>query len=424
MNDLSGRSTGLSEAILARFAARSARKVELDLERLPVLLQRLGQPLDRLAPVVHIAGTNGKGSTLAFLASMLKATGKRVQRFTSPYLKSVTEEVVLVDGEIGDAALAALLLRVEDASDGLAVTAFEALAAAAFLAFSEEEADFLLLETGMGGRMDVTNVVPKPALTMISPIDFDHMALLGNTIVEIAGEKAGILKPRVTCVADPDHPQAVEVVRARAAELDIELRLAGEDFTFDAETAHYQGNTSVVLPRPSLDGLHQWRNAALATAAFEALLPLELPQALDGIRTAVWPARMQRMDVDGQEIWADGGHNRHAATAMVETLATLPAKPLCLVVGVLDTRPLAHFLKPFLRFDPMVIGVPLRSQPVYALGDPMSPQRIVQIASEQGFRASTAESTEAALAMLGEQQPEARILVTGSLYLAGRVGEA
>lgn len=412
---------GESEIILTRFAARSAHRIELDLERMPVLLQRLGRPLQRLAPVVHIAGTNGKGSTLAFLAAMLEAAGKRVQRFTSPYLVRVTEEVRLVHGEIADDHLAALLRRVEDASEDLGITAFEALAAAAFLAFAEEDADFLLLETGMGGRLDVTNVVPHPALTLITPIAMDHMAFLGRTITAIATEKAGILKPGTPCIADPEHPDAVAVVTQRARDLAVSLRLAGIDFNVVPATRTYSGAQTFDLPESGLKGPHQMRNTALAVAAMEALLPDSLPAVLSGLAEVHWPARMQLLTDRDQEVWVDGGHNVHAATAMAEALEALPPKPLVLIVGMLDNRPLDPFLHKFAALEPLVIGVPIDQRPVYAVGESMTPELIAARARQLGFSAIHAANAEDALATLAERQPEARVLVTGSLYLAGRL---
>lgn len=414
-------SAPLSEGILARIDSQSVRKMELDLERLPALLERLGDPLDRLPPVIHIAGTNGKGSVLAFLRAMLRHAGLDVQCFTSPYLQRVTEEVELSTGEIADAELARHLLRVEDANDGGVLSSFEALTAAAFLAFAEDSADVLLLETAMGGRMDATNVVRHPALTVITPIALDHMAFLGGTIAEIAGEKAGILKPGAPCVADPEHAEAVPVIEARAQAVEVPLRLAGRDFSIDAASGIYQGAQRIGLPQPGLAGPHQWRNAALAVAALESFRPDLLPDAAAGLAEAHWPARLQRLDLDGREIWVDGGHNAHAAAAMAEALAAMPPKPFCLVLGMLDSRPIAPFLAAFEPLHPLVIGVSAGRQPVYTVGRPHPPEEIGFAAERAGLAARTAASLEEALEIARRERGAPRILVAGSLYLAAEM---
>lgn len=413
-------SEGLSEAILERIAGRSARTIELNLERLPAVLERLGQPHRRLPPVIHLAGTNGKGSTLAFLRAMLQHAGKRVQCFSSPYLLRLTEEIELSSGEISDTRLADLLTRVEDASEDIGLTAFEALAAAAFLAFAEDEADVLLLETAMGGRFDVTNVVPPPRVSVITPIALDHMAFLGGTIAEIAGHKAGILKPGTICVANPQHPEAITVVRRQAEKLDVPLQLYGEDFRLEGELPKFLGQSAFDVPMLSLPGPHQRDNAALALAALAAFGPDLLPGAAEGLASADWPARMQRLPGTDPDVWADGGHNPHAAAVMAEALAELPPRELVLVVAMLDTRPLEPFLDAFRRFRPFVIGVPLPGKPVYSPGQGMTPERIAATAREMGFNALVAASAIEALEMMPGDGGETRVLITGSLYLAGR----
>lgn len=414
-------SAGRSEAILQRIAEGAPHTIELDLERLPALLARLGQPHLKLPPVVHFAGTNGKGSTLAFLRSMLCHAGKRVHCFTSPHLLRLTEEIELADGEVSDDRLADLLLRVESMSDGIAPTAYEALAAAAFLAFSEQQADYVLLETAMGGRLDVTNVVPDPAVTVITPVAMDHMAFLGDTITAIAGEKAGILKRGSPCVANPQHPDAVRVVTEKALELGVSLRLLGQDFRIDGESG-YRGRADIALPSLGLPGGHQYDNAALAMAALEELAPDLMLKGMPGLADARWPCRLQKLRSGGPEVWCDGGHNPHAAAALAKALSGMPQRELVLIVAMLNNRPLDEYLTAFLPLNPTVIGVPLPGKPVYAVGEGYPPDEIAATARRLGLNSLVAPSASEAIALLPSSE-ETRVLITGSLYLAGRAAE-
>lgn len=411
-----------SEAILVRIAGGAAHTIELDLERLPALLERLGQPHLKLPKVIHLAGTNGKGSTLAFLRAMLRRAGQRVQCFTSPHLLRLTEEIELVDGEISDRHLAALLRRVEDMSDGIAPTSYEALAAAAFLAFSEEAADFLLLETAMGGRLDVTNVIPDPAVTVITPVAMDHMAFLGDTIAAIAAEKSGILKSGAPCVANPQHPDAIRVVSARAASLGIPLRILDRDFVLDQSRQRFLGKSDIKIPALGLAGKHQYDNAATALAALEEAAPELMRDAVPGLADAEWPCRLQCLQVGQTEIWCDGGHNPHAARALASAIGDMPGKDLVLVLAMLNNRPIDQFLRAFEAFNPLVIGVPLPGKPVYAVGEGFHPEQIAHAARSLGLEALVAASAGQALASL-PRSDDIRVLITGSLYLAGRAAE-
>jgi dihydrofolate synthase/folylpolyglutamate synthase len=411
-----------SEAILERIAGNAVHKIELDLERLPALLERLGQPHLKLPKVVHFAGTNGKGSTLAFVKAMLRHSGKLVQAFTSPHLLRVTEEIELAGGEIADDRLAGLLRRVEEMSDGIAPTAYEALAAAAFLAFSEDRADFLLLETAMGGRLDVTNVVPDPAVTAITPVARDHMAFLGDTISAIATEKAGILKPSAVCVANPQHPDAIEVVTSRASSLGVPLRLLLRDFSLDDQQEVFSGRTTFSLPALGLPGRHQRDNAALALAVMEEVEPDLLPDAAIGLAEAVWPCRLQCLQQGSPEIWCDGGHNPHAAAALSSAISEMPPRKLVMIVAMLDNRPLDQFLEAFRPLDPLIIGIPLPGKPVYAVGEGFAPAQIAATARQLGLEAIVANSVQEAMSTLPDSA-EKRVLITGSLYLAGRAAE-
>lgn len=411
-----------SDAILERIAGGAVHTIELDLERLPALLERLGQPHLKLPPVIHFAGTNGKGSTLAFVRAMLRKAGKRVHCFTSPHLLRVTEEIELADGEIPDQRLADLLTRVEGMSEGISPTAYEALAAAAFLAFSETPADFVLLETAMGGRLDVTNVVPKPAVTVISPIAMDHMAFLGDTISAIAREKAGILKAGVPCVANPQHPDAIAVIRDRATELGVPLSLFGVEFSIDPDRGVYRGQHELELSALELPGAHQYENAALALAALEAFDPAIVATAWPGLSDVQWPCRLEKLQDGAPEIWCDGGHNPHAARALSAALQAFPPRELVLVVAMLNNRPVDQFLDAFVPFAPLVIGVPLPGKPVYAVGEGFEPEEIATAARGKGLNALVAPSALEAVRML-PRSGETRVLITGSLYLAGRAAE-
>lgn len=413
--------TPATDAVLARLAGLADRLIELDLERMPALLERLGAPHRRLPPVVQIVGTNGKGSVGAFLRQILTAAGLRVQAYTSPYLVRPTEQVTLRAGEIADAAYAEALARVEDANDGGPLTLFEAMTAAAFVAFAEDPADILLLEAGMGGRRDATNVVERPVATVVTLIALDHTAWLGDTIAAIAAEKAGVIRPGVPVVARPGEPQAEEVVAARCRALGAPLHLAGRDWSVDPASRSYRGQRSLVLPPPALAGPHQLWNAAQALAVIEVLAGFAVDDAavVRGVESAVWPARLQRLDHGETEVWVDGGHNAHAAAALAEALQAMPAKPLVLILGMMGGRPVASFLEAFRPFAPLVVAVPIGHQPVYTPGAPLAPDAIVAAASGLGLEAVAAASLDEAFFLAATKKPAARILVTGSLYLAG-----
>lgn len=423
-----------SGAVLERLGRLHSRRIELDLDRLPALLARLGAPHRRLPPVVHVAGTNGKGSVIAFLAAMLGAAGLSVSRYVSPYLREPAEQVLLPGGQVDDAVLAEALTRVEEANDGAPLTTFEALTAAAFLVCAEQPADMLLLECGMGGRADATNVIDTPVLVAITAIDLDHMAYLGPDVAAIAAEKAGIIKPRVPVVASPAHPDATAVIVARAAALAAPLSLAGRDFAVDMARRHYRGIAfDFDLPAPALAGPHQWSNAAQAAACAELLLtdPVRLQGPITGrmapeqairagIAGAIWPGRLQRLADPDHEVWVDGGHNAHAARALVAALQAMPPAPLVLVTGMQDTRPVADFLAPFVPLRPRVIATRATFQPAFVPGSPQRPETIAAAAAALGLAATVADDPAAALA-LAKKEPAARVLVAGSLYLAGDV---
>ncbi|MEE4207838.1 MAG: Mur ligase family protein, partial [Parvularcula sp.] len=341
------------ERLLGRFENASPQTIHLGLERIEAALARLGNPHTKLPPVVHVAGTNGKGSTIAYMRTILAAAGLRVHVYTSPHLVRFNERIVVAGQEITDDALASVLGRCEAAAGDLPLTYFEAATAAAFLAFAETPADAVLLETGLGGRLDATNIIPAPRAAVITPIGLDHMEWLGDTVEAIAAEKAGIIKAGSKLVTGRQPASVLEVLQSRALALGVEQHVLGEDWQIGREGGGFtyeDENGLSDLPMPRLQGAHQVENAALAVAALKAagLAPSDDMIAL-GIEAAEWPARLQRLAPgpltrivtkhpgDPGELWLDGGHNPHAGRALARALADLEErspKPLILIVGM------------------------------------------------------------------------------------------
>lgn len=385
--------------------------------------------------MIHVAGTNGKGSTVAFMHAMLGAAGHRVQAYTSPHLVRFNERIRLADGEIGDDTLVDCLDEVERANGDEPITFFEATTCAAFVAFAREKADFVLLETGLGGRLDTTNVVAEPRLTAITPVSIDHQDFLGETLTEIAGEKAGILKPGVPCVTAAQHPDAASVIRAQATALDCALFAQGEGWraTGDGGQVHYTSAArDLVLPMPGLVGPHQVTNAGVALAAME-LLGSDGPDAAalaEGLREVRWPGRLQHLTqgplVDalpgGWELWLDGGHNPAAGAALASTLAQWRADGwrMVLVAGMLATKDAAGLLRPLADQ-----AAALRT--VTAPGPAIRAADLAKVAGDVGFSdigavdGIGAAGVAAGIADLADDGPRARILICGNLYLAGDV---
>jgi dihydrofolate synthase/folylpolyglutamate synthase len=416
-----------SDLILARLQGLHPKSIDLSLARIERLLACLDHPERRVPPVVHIAGTNGKGSTLAMLHAMLEAAGQRVHRYISPHLVRFNERILLHGQPIDESLLADVLDRCERANRGEPITFFEITTAAAFLAFAECPADWLLLETGLGGRLDATNVVDRPALTLISPVSMDHEAYLGTTLEAIAGEKAGILKPGVPVLAGPQAPAALAVLDARAEVLAAPLRAAGRDWHFAAGDHGFRLDSGIEvldLPKPGLVGAHQIENAALAAMAGLAL-GLDADALCQGIRGAIWPARLQRLNGDlsaclpaGAELWLDGGHNPAAGQALALSLDGIAlGRPVDLVLGMLETKDVAAFLAPMRGRIRRLLTVPV---PDEHLG--RDPAEVAVLARAQGFEAEPAADIEGALGRLAEAGGEpAVVLICGSLYLAGHV---
>lgn len=409
-------------AQLARLEALSPGGDRLGLDRIAALLNRLGDPQHRLPPVLHVAGTNGKGSTCAFLRAGLEAAGHRVHSFTSPHLVRFNERIRLAGQLIEDEELADLLSDVLDAAADIAPSFFEATAAAAFLAFARHPADALLLEVGMGGRLDATNVVSRPAVCGIAALGLDHQQWLGTSLVEIAGEKAGIAKPGIPLVTVAYPPDVARRVREVANTAGANLLEQGRDWEswVEQDRLHYRdGMGELLLPLPVLPGPHQRDNAALAIAMLRHQQVLSLgDHALARAMTEVrWPARLQKLRpgplAGGRDIWLDGGHNPQAAELLAESIAALThGRPLHLVAGCLSTKDPAGLLAPFRGLALQVHAVSF-DHPL-AVGT----EELAGIAENLGLPASAHPSVAEALTHVPADAP---VLIAGSLYLAGEV---
>nr|WP_237398899.1 folylpolyglutamate synthase/dihydrofolate synthase family protein [Rhodovulum sulfidophilum] len=399
--------------------------IDLVLDRVWRLLAALDHPETRLAPVVHVAGTNGKGSTLTMIRAGLEAAGAQVQAYTSPHLARFHERVRMADGPIAEAALAAVLGECERANAGAPITYFEITTCAALLAFSREAADYCLLEVGLGGRLDATNVIEAPRLTVIAPVSVDHQQYLGETLAEIAAEKAGILKRGVPCVVGPQEEAAMEVIEARAARLGAPLIAHGQHWHVWEERGRlvFQDERGLLdLPMPRLIGAHQVVNAGAALAALRALGQDETACEA-AVTRAEWPARLQRLrhgplveTAGPAELWLDGGHNPAAGIALAEAVRRLPPRPLHLVCGMLNTKDVTGFMRPLAAVAESLTAV---SIPGEAATLPAA--ETCSAARGAGLDAETAGDVQEAVSRIAARTPGARILICGSLYLAGRV---
>jgi dihydrofolate synthase/folylpolyglutamate synthase len=428
-----------SDQVLAELKALHPRRIDLSLGRITRLLAKLGNPQNHLPPVIHVAGTNGKGSVTAYLKAMLQAAGRRVHVYTSPHLIRFHERIVLADADgranpICEAVLVDYLGKVERSNAGDVVTFFEITTAAAFLAFAEHPADALLLEVGLGGRLDATNVVPHPALSIITPISLDHTEWLGETLAQIAREKAGILKPGVPAVISQQPFEAVDAIAAHAQGIGAPLSIWGRDYEAFAQRGRliYQSAQQLLdLPLPALIGQHQIVNAGTAIAAAQHLKRLGLSEARTierGLVEVRWPARMQRLTrgplakrVDhGSELWLDGGHNPAGGAAIAHTLGELEErapKPVGLVLGMLDSKDAAGFLAPF---SGLVRHV--RTVPIVGTDAAQDAAVLAEVATSMGLAAQPAADVAGAVeALLAAEAAPIRILICGSLYLAGQV---
>jgi dihydrofolate synthase / folylpolyglutamate synthase len=428
-----------SDKLLADLKLLHPKLIDLSLGRIERLLHKLGDPHRKLPPVIHIAGTNGKGSVTAYLKAMLEAAGQRVHVYTSPHLVRFHERIQIAGADglsrpISESALVDVLVRTQAVNDGDDITQFEITTAAAFLAFAEHTADVVLLEVGLGGRLDATNVVPDPCLTIITPVSMDHADKLGATLDKIAGEKAGILKPGVAAVISQQDDVALQVITDRAAAVRAPLVLWGQDYDAFEQNGRLivqSENDLLDLPLPALQGRHQIINAGTAVAAALQLKRFRIGEAAiaTGLQAVEWPARMQRLARgplpgllgSGAELWLDGGHNPSAGEFLAQTLADFEErapKPLFLICGMMGLKDAGGFLRPFRGLARHVVTVPIPG----AHEAPFTPEALADAARAAGLTAEATDGVEAALARVESlEKGQKRVLICGSLYLAGHV---
>jgi dihydrofolate synthase/folylpolyglutamate synthase len=429
--------SSLDEAV-ARLSALHPNRIDLSLDRMHRVLERLDHPERKLPPVIHIAGTNGKGSTVAYLRAMLEAAGLSVHAYTSPFLVRINECFRL--GRAGggvlvsDDDLLAALEHCERSNAGAPLTFFEAKTAAAFCLFAQHPADVLLLEVGLGGRLDSTNVIEAPLASVIASISMDHTEFLGDTLAAIAGEKAAIIKRNVPVISAEQPAEAMAVIEQQARRMRAPLFAAGEGWHVGVERGRlvYQDERGLMdLAAPKLFGRHQFDNAALAIATLRAIESLKIPSAAfeAGIVNAEWPARMQRLSTGqliewgprGSEIWLDGGHNADGGRVVAAALGDLEervSRPLVVIAGMMANKDAAAFLANFAGLTRHIMAIAIPGE-----ANAMAPERLADAARSLGMRVEISAGVEAALRTLAGLAYEIppRILITGSLYLAGHV---
>jgi dihydrofolate synthase / folylpolyglutamate synthase len=412
--------TNRIDAIIARLDGLHPRLIDLSLDRLRVLLEKLGSPERRLPPVIHVAGTNGKGSTCAFLRAMGEAAGMRVHVYTSPHLVRFNERIRIAGRLVSDDDLSAALEEVERVNAGAAITVFEVITAAAFHLFAETPCELCVLEVGLGGRGDATNVIERPAACAITSISLDHREMLGETVAAIAGEKAGIMKPGVPVAIGAQTPEAQEVLCTTAVRVGAPLRLVGRDWRMDG-LRYSDPRGAVDLPPLSLPGAHQFDNAGIAIAALRASgLPVPDSAIASGVAHAEWPARLQRLHgalaallPRDWELWLDGGHNPGAGAVLATHLATWADRPVHLIVGMNQRKDAVEFLRPLL---PHAASARAVAEPGQHLAMPVE----AIIAASGGVALPGGRVADALRAAAREKGP-ARVLICGTLYLAGEV---
>ena len=414
-----------SDTILERLMTLHPKIIDLTLDRMTRLLDLLGSPEKALPPVIHIAGTNGKGSTQAMIRAGLEASGDICHAYTSPHLAKFHERIFLAGKTIAEQDLANYLSKCEKVNGKISITYFEITTCAALLAFSQNKADYTLLEVGLGGRLDATNVIEDPKITVITPISIDHQQYLGNTLSEIAFEKAGILKRNCFAIIGPQEDEALNVIEARALEVGATCKIYGQHWHVWEENGRliFQDENGLLdLPLPKLIGAHQVQNAGIALATLRYLG--KDSSSYDGaMLNADWPARMQKLKngplitlAPDAEIWLDGGHNKAAGHALSEAISRLQSRKLFLIVGMLNTKDVMGYMQPLLNKSSDLYGVSIPGEAAT-----MSAQETVDIAKDVGFKAIVSENVESAIKDIIKYDHNARILICGSLYLAGNI---
>ncbi len=414
-------------AILDRLTRLHPKLIDLTLDRMTRLLAALGNPELDLPPAIHIAGTNGKGSTAAMIRKGLETAGHSAHVYTSPHLVRFNERIRVAGALISEQALSEILDECERANGDEPITFFEITTCAAFLAFSRTPADYAILEVGLGGRLDATNVIESPALSIITPVSMDHQHFLGDSLKEIAREKAGILKRNTFGIISEQDPEALDVIQDVAASVGATLKIHGHHWHVwetDSGGLGYQDEYGQLdLPTPGLSGKHQLMNAGCAVAALRILgVQLDaIAAAVGRIETSDWPARMQpvrdtelSLHAPDAQIWLDGGHNPAAGRALAQTLRGLPSRPTHLVCGMMNTKDPTQFLEPFVGAVDSVIGVTIPGE------DASRPAEDIAMACQSlSIEAGTSDGVSDAVMKITDQVPDARILICGSLYLAG-----
>lgn len=414
-----------SDTILERLMTLHPKIIDLTLDRMTRLLDLLGSPEKALPPVIHIAGTNGKGSTQAMIRAGLEASGDICHAYTSPHLARFHERIFLAGKTIAEQDLANYLSKCEKVNGKISITYFEITTCAALLAFSQNKADYTLLEVGLGGRLDATNVIEDPKITVITPISIDHQQYLGNTLSEIAFEKAGILKRNCFAIIGPQEDEALNVIEARALEVGATCKIYGQHWHVWEENGRliFQDENGLLdLPLPKLIGAHQVQNAGIALATLR-YLGKDSSSYNGAMLNADWPARMQKLKngplitlAPDAEIWLDGGHNKAAGHALSEAISRLQSRKLFLIVGMLNTKDVMGYMQPLLNKSSDLYGVSIPGEAAT-----MSAQETVDIAKDVGFKAIVSENVESAIKDIVKYDHNARILICGSLYLAGNI---
>jgi len=423
-----------ADAVLDRLAQLHPKLIDLGLDRSFALLDKLGNPHHQLPPTIHVAGTNGKGSVIAFLRAMAEAADLTVHVYSSPHLCRFNERIRLAGQLIDDDALADLLEEVETANGDMAVTFFEVTTVAAMLAFSRHPADLLLLETGLGGALDSTNVLTQPLATIITPIAQDHEHFLGTSLTQIASQKAGIMRPKTPCYSARQAPEALQVLDDYAAKIGTSLIVDGRDFSINRlEGGGIEvtvDNGCILLPSPSLRGSHQLDNASLAAVCLRDLankgLLASWPQKIDektlarGAVSAIWPGRVQHLATGvlaahwpHQAIWLDGAHNAHGAKALAVALGQIHDKKWNIICAALKTRNPGEFLAPLAD-----LAGPVRCLAIPGQDASLSAGQMANAATAEGLNAMPVSGIMSAFDNLDLTCP---VIICGSLYLAGHI---